>query len=46
MPCASLSVLGGPSGIDCDGVHSGWNSRGVSMAGMYDCVKECVSFIM
>ena len=50
MPCATLSMLGGPSRIDCDGVnfpvHSGWNIRDVDLAGMCDYVKECVSFIM
>ena len=27
-------------------VHSGWNSRDVSMAEVRDCVKECVSSLM
>ena len=50
MPYAPLSMLGGPSGTDRDGVcfpvHRGWNYRYVSMANACDCVKECVSFIM
>ena len=27
-------------------VHSGWNNRAVGIAGVCDCVKVCVSFIM
>ena len=50
VPCAPLSMLDGPSGTGCNGVrfpiHSGWNSRDLSVAGVCDCVKECVNFVM
>ena len=43
-------MLGGPSGTGCEDVsfpvHGGWDSRDVSVAGMCDCVKECMSFVM
>ena len=26
--------------------HGGWNSKDVSVAGVYDCDKECMSFVM
>ena len=38
------------SGTGCDGVHfsvhDGWDYKDVSVAGMCDYVKECMSFIM
>ena len=38
LPCAPLSLLGGPSkpgcNVKCFPVHNGWNSRDVSMAGV------------
>ena len=47
MPCASFSMLGGPGGTGCDEVHfpvhGGWDNRDV---GVFDCVKECMSFLM
>ena len=50
MPCAPFSMLGGLGGTGCDEVrfpvHDGWGSRDVSVAGVCDCVKECVRFIM
>jgi hypothetical protein len=43
-------MLGSPSGTGYNKVyipvHGGWDSRDVSVAGMCDCVKERVSFIM
>ena len=43
-------MLGSPGGTDCDevrfSVHDGWDSRDISVDGMFDCVKECVSFVM
>ena len=39
-------MLGCPSGSSFDEarflVHGGWDSRDVSVTGMYDCVKECM----
>ena len=50
MPCTSFSVLGSPGGTDCGEVrflvHGGWDSRDVSVVGVFDCVKECMSFVM
>ena len=50
MPYVLFSMLGDPGGTGCDGihflVHSGWDSRDVSVFDLCDCVKECVSFIM
>ena len=41
-------MLGCPCGNGCNGVcfpaHDEWSSRDVSMAGMCDCVKECVFY--
>ena len=43
-------MLGVPAGTVCNEVrfpvHVSWDSRDVSMAGVCDCVKECVSFVM
>ena len=30
----------------CFTVHGGWDSRDVNVVGVYDCVKESVSFVM
>ena len=50
MPCAPLSMPGSPGRTDYGGVHflfhRRWNSRDASIAGLCDCVKECVSAIM
>ena len=50
VPCAPFSMLGGPSGTGYYEVrfpvHGDWGSRDVSAAGMCDCVKECMSFVM
>ena len=50
VPRASISMLGSLGGTRCNGVcslvHSCWNSRDISMAGMCNCVKDCVSFMM
>ena len=50
MPCASFSVLDNPSGTDCDEVHfqvhGGWDNRDISVVGVFDYVKECMSFVM
>ena len=47
MPSVSFSVLGSLGGTGCDEVrfplHGGCDSRDVSVAGMCDCVKECLS---
>ena len=41
---------GGPDGSGCDEVrfpvHGGWDSRDVNVVGVFDCVKECMSFVM
>ena len=46
---ASFSMLGGPGGIGCDKVHfpvhGVRNCRDVSVVGVFDCVKECMSFV-
>ena len=43
-------MLGGLSGTGCDEVsftvHGGWGNRDVSVAGLSDCVEECMSFVM
>ena len=47
MPCASFSMLDGPGGTGCYvPVHSCWDNRDVSVAAVFDCVKECVVFVM
>ena len=50
MSSAPFSMFGGYGGTVFDGVHflvhSGWIIRDVSMVGVCDCVKECISFIM
>ena len=50
MPCAPFSMLVGSGGTCYDEirlpVHDGWDSRDVSVAGVCDCAKECVSFVM
>ena len=50
MPCAPFSILGGSGGTGCDEVsfpvQGGWGSRVVSVAGVCDCVNECMSFVM
>ena len=49
MLCAPLSMLGGLDATGCDElgspVHGFWD-KDVSVAGVYDCVKECMSFVM
>jgi hypothetical protein len=46
----TTSMLGSPGGTGCDEVcfpvHSGWDSRDVSVGGVCDCVKEYMSFVM
>ena len=43
-------MLGSPGATGCDevsfSVHGGWCSRDVNVAGMCDCVKECMSFVI
>ena len=47
MPCASFSMLGGPGGIGCNvPVHAFCSSRDVIVVGVFDCVKECMGFVM
>ena len=45
MPWASFSMLDGPGGTGCD-VRGCWVSRDVIVAAVYDCVKECMGFVM
>ena len=49
MPFASFSMLGGPGVTGCNEVrfpfHGGWDSREVSVVGVIDCAKECMSFV-
>jgi len=48
VQCAAFSLLAGSRGTGCDEdsfpVHGGWDSS--SLAGVCDCVKECMSFVM
>ena len=47
MPCASFSMLDCTGGTDCSvTVHSCWDSRDVIVAAVFDCVKECMGFVM
>ena len=47
MPCASFSMLDGPGGTGwIVPVHSCWVSRDFIVAAVYDCVKECMGFVM
>ena len=47
MLCASFSMLDGPGRPGCDVlVHGCWDSRDVIVAAVFDCVKECVRFVM
>ena len=47
MPWASFSMLDGPGGTGCDvPVRGCWVSRDVIVATVYDCVKECMEFVM
>ena len=48
MPWASFSMLDGPGGTGCNVPVHGfcWVSRDVIVAAVYDCVKECVGFVM
>ena len=47
MPCASFSMLVGPGGTGCDvPVRGCWVSRDAIVAAVYDCVKECMGFVM
>ena len=47
MPCASFSMLDGPGGTGYDvPVRGCWVSRDVIVAAVYDCVKECMGFVM
>ena len=45
MPCASFSMLNGPGGTGFPD-HGCWESRDVIMAAVFDCVKECMGFVM
>ena len=44
MPCVPLSMLGSPGELTA--AHGGWDSKDVSVAGVCDCVKECMGFVM
>ena len=47
MPCASFSMLDGPGITGCDvPVRGCWVCRDVIVAAVYDCVKECMGFVM
>ena len=50
MPCASFTMLDGPGGTGCNEVrvlvHGCWDSRDVIVAAVFDCVKECMGFVM
>ena len=47
MPWASFSMLDGPGGTGCDvPVRGCWVRRDVIVAAVYDCVKECMGFVM
>ena len=47
MPWASFSMLDGPGGTGCDvPVRGCWVSRDVIVAAVYNCVKECMGFVM
>ena len=46
MPWASFSMLDGPGGTGCDVPVHGWDSRDVIVAAVFDCVKECMGFVM
>ena len=47
MPCASFSMLHGPGGTGCDvPVRGCWVSKDVIVTAVYDCVKECMGFVM
>ena len=46
MPCASFSMLDGPGGTGCDVPVLSWVSRDVIVAAVFDCVKECMGFVM
>ena len=43
-------MLVSPGGTGCDEIcfpaHGSWGTRDVSVAGMCDCVKECMGFVM
>ena len=43
MPCASFSKLDGEVRFP---VYGCWDSRDVIVAAVFDCVKECVGFVM
>jgi len=47
MPWASFSKLDGLGGTGCDVEVCGcWVSKDVILAALYDCVKECMGFVM
>jgi hypothetical protein len=47
MPYASFSMLDGPSGTGCNvPVRSCWDNIDVIVAAVFDCVKECMGFVM
>ena len=40
-------MLDCPSGTGCNvPVHGCWDGRDVIMAGVFDCVKECMGFVV
>ena len=47
MPYESLSMLDVPSETGCNvPVNGCWDSTDVSVAAVFDCVKECMGFVM
>ena len=42
-----FNVHYGPGGTGCNVlIHSYWDSRDVIVAAVFDCVKECMGFVM
>ena len=47
MPYESFSMLDCPGGIGCNvPVHGFCGSRDVIVVAVFDCVKECMGFVM
>ena len=47
MPCASFSMLDCPGGTGCSvPAHGCWDSRDVIVNVEFDCVRECMGFVM
>ena len=46
MPCAPFSMLGGPGGTGRDEVRFWFKVVRITEMLVYDCGKECMSFVM